>query len=619
MTTPPASSSRLHVPPALYILAGLALVIGAYWPGLSGGFVFDDYPNIVSQAKVHLAELSWRGLWDAAFAYHPGGGMPRPISNVTFALNYWAGDLNPIGYKWTNLLLHLVNSVLLGAWMLQVLRVADTTPRLATATAAAIALLWAIHPLQVSSVLYVVQRMELLCLTFMLASLLAYTHARATQIKGAHAGSGAFLLALLFAGLACAAKETGALTALYGLALEWLLFRGRAASPAWSRFWKWAMIIGALTSAGAFAWLTLSIYSSPAAYSMRDYGPNERLLAQLQIVPFYLGQIVLPRPDGMLFFYDHLVAPSKPTAAIIAGGGLLLTLIVAMISFARRVPLFSLGIAIFLGSHVITSSPIPLELAFEHRNYFAIAGILLAAAAVAFRLRPIFHPRAPLMIIVVLALGFAALTALRSASWSTPYGLAAYSVEINPKSTRAAMDLAEQYMLAANRDSSSPYYRMALDEFERAAALPQGSIMGEHGLVMMAADFGVPARPEWWHSMRKKLSTPPIRPQEVDAVVSMVEHRNQGLLLDDAELASTSLTVAGTQSLSPELLFLFAQQALLANDDAQKARELYARGLVAIGNDQEYRDRARRAISQQVNAGFLARVDETARQLGRSP
>ncbi|MHC9087018.1 hypothetical protein ACYX7E_18555 [Luteimonas sp. RIT-PG2_3] len=604
--------------PALLALAGLSLIVAAYWLGLSGGFVFDDYPNIVSQGKVHLAGFSWRGLWDAAFAYHPGGGLPRPISNATFALNYWADGLNPIGYKWTNLLIHLVNYVLLGAWLRQVLLVTGITPRHAEITAGAIALLWAIHPLQVSSVLYVVQRMELLCLTFMLASLLAYTSARTAQIKEAHYGLGALLAALLFAGLAFATKETGALTALYGLALEWLVFRGRAASPAWSRFWKLAMIVGALAFAAAFAWLTIRTYSSPTTYSMRDYGPNERLLSQLQIVPLYLGQILLPRPDSMLFFYDHLVAPAKPTPAIIAGGALLLALIAAAILFARRIPLLSLGIAIFLASHVITSSPIPLELAFEHRNYFAIAGTLLAVVAVMLRL-PALNPRVLLLVFVVLALGFATLTALRSASWGTPYGLAAYSVEINPRSTRAAMDLAEQYMLAAKKDTRSPYYSMALHEFERAAALPQGSIMGEHGLVMMTADFGVPARPEWWQSMRRKLSTPPIRPQEVDAVVSMIEHRNRGLPLDDTELASISLTVARTQSLSPELLFLFAQQALLANDNAQTARELYARGLVAIGNDEEYRDRVRQAISRQVNKSFLTRVDETAQQLGQIP
>jgi hypothetical protein len=143
--------------------------------------------------------------------------------------------------------------------------------------------------------------------------------------------------------------------------------------------------------------------------------------------------------------------------------------------------------------------------------------------------------------------------------------------------------------------------------------------MGEQGLVMMAADFGTAARPEWWQSMRRKLSTPPIRPQDAEAIVGMVEHRQQGLPLDDAELSSTTLTLARAQQVAPEILFLFAQQALLANDDGNIARELYARGLIATGDDLQYRDRARRGIAQQVNGAFLARVDETVQQLREQP
>lgn len=593
-------------------------MIAVYWPGLSGGFVFDDYPNIVSQARVHLTDLSWRGLWDAAFAYHPGGGLPRPISNVTFALNYWADGLNPIGYKWTNLLIHLANCLLLGIWLRQVLLAARIQPRQAATTAATIALLWAIHPLQVSAVLYVVQRMELLCLSFMLASLIAYTAARTAQIKGTRSGWGALLLALLFAGLAFAAKETGALTALYGLALEWLVFRRRAASPQWARFWTLALWSGTLLVLAAIC-LTFHVYMTPTAYVTRDFGPEERLLSQLEIVPFYLGQILLPRPDRMLFFYDGMVAPRIVTPTIVAGGLLLLALVVAMFAFARRLPLLSLGIAIFLISHAITSSPIPLELVFEHRNYFAIAGVLLAVAALMLLALPLLQPRVPLMIVAVVVLGFATLTSLRSASWGSPYALAAYSAQINPRSTRAAMDLAEQYMLAARKDAHSPYYPLALAEFERAAALPQGTIMGEHGLLMMAADFGIAARPEWWQSMRRKLSTPPVRPQDAEAVVGMVEHRQSGLPLDDAELSSTTLTLARTQPLAPEMLFLFAQQALLDNDNGNKAEELYARGLIATGNDLQYREKARQGIARQVNAAFLARVDETFQRLGPQP
>ena len=47
-----------------------------------------------------------------------------------------------------------------------------------------IALAWAVHPLQVSSVLYIVQRMEMLVATFTLLALLAYLRGRLAQRNG---------------------------------------------------------------------------------------------------------------------------------------------------------------------------------------------------------------------------------------------------------------------------------------------------------------------------------------------------------------------------------------------------------------------------------------------------
>ena len=46
-----------------------------------------------------------------------------------------------------------------------------------------------------------------------------------------------------------------------------------------------------------------------------------------------------------------------------------------------RWPLFSLGVFLFFAAHLITSNVIGLELAFEHRNHFALIGAVLAVGS----------------------------------------------------------------------------------------------------------------------------------------------------------------------------------------------------------------------------------------------
>ena len=95
-------------PLILGMLAIVVLTVVAYWPGLQGGFTFDDDPNIVENPHIHLKELSADKLWQASWRGE-AGPLRRPLSMATFALNYHFSGLNPFPYKLTNVLIHLLN------------------------------------------------------------------------------------------------------------------------------------------------------------------------------------------------------------------------------------------------------------------------------------------------------------------------------------------------------------------------------------------------------------------------------------------------------------------------------------------------------------------------------
>ncbi|HDO34469.1 MAG TPA: hypothetical protein ENH08_05055, partial [Chromatiales bacterium] len=106
------ASSRERRIDALVLFALLALTAAAYWPGLAGGYLYDDMPNIVDNTRVHLHTLAPEALLSASFSSHAGPLM-RPISMASFALDYYFFGPAPYAFKVTNLAVHLLNGLLI--------------------------------------------------------------------------------------------------------------------------------------------------------------------------------------------------------------------------------------------------------------------------------------------------------------------------------------------------------------------------------------------------------------------------------------------------------------------------------------------------------------------------
>ena len=156
----------LHHP----IAAGLALcgmVAVSYYPALFGGFVIDDHIFADSPA-VH----AWSGLWNIWFSPDDLEGERHywPILYTTFWLEHKLWGLAPFGYHLVNVLLYMVNVLLL--WVL--LR------RLAVPGAWAVAVVFAVHPMHVDSVAWVIGRKDLLSGLFCMAAALCWMRSTAS-------------------------------------------------------------------------------------------------------------------------------------------------------------------------------------------------------------------------------------------------------------------------------------------------------------------------------------------------------------------------------------------------------------------------------------------------------
>ena len=182
----------------------------AYWPGLQGPFVLDDFSTLGA-----LGNLGGVTDWDSFKAFVFGGTAGptgRPLALVSFLIdgNNWPTD--PWPFKRTNLVIHLLNGALLGLLTRQILQLLDfdreSAARLALVSAAA----WLLHPFLVSTTLYAVQRMAQLAMLFSIGGMIMYLYGR--SLLGTNKTKAYLVMTVslgVFTVLATLSKENGVL------------------------------------------------------------------------------------------------------------------------------------------------------------------------------------------------------------------------------------------------------------------------------------------------------------------------------------------------------------------------------------------------------------------------
>src|SRR5690606_24599767 len=139
-----------------------------------GPWLFDDSSNLDPIRRWLAGEVGWREVV-LENTSGPGG---RPLSMISFLLSAALGGYTPFVFKLGNLLLHLVNGLLVFALFRQMAPRDRALSGFPLTVPLARATLWLLHPLLVSTTLYVVQRMAMLSATFMLLAMLAYLYGR---------------------------------------------------------------------------------------------------------------------------------------------------------------------------------------------------------------------------------------------------------------------------------------------------------------------------------------------------------------------------------------------------------------------------------------------------------
>ncbi len=449
---------------SLFWMALLALAWAIYSLGLPGSFIFDDAPNLnrlqaIAPGSVDdLLAFSLQGI---------AGPSGRPLSLLSFALQHASWPAAPEDFKRVNIFIHLLNATLLLWLLIQVQRLRGLTsnPK-ALGVPLLAAAIWLLWPIQVSSVLYVVQRMTLLSASCMLIGLCLYVHAR-IRLDQAQGAWGALLLMLvsLFVGmiLGILCKENAIIFPLLVLATEATLFSHKPRLPV---LWRMALWLPLL----AFAAYLLFVNQPWLRYGNRDFSLVERLLTEPRILWMYVMHIAAPSAGALRFLYDNYELSRgllSPLTTVLALVGWIVTGMAAWF-LRRRHPVAAFAALFFLASHALESTFMPLELVFEHRNYvgslalaFAIAsGIIWGTNATRGQRRGAVLAATALYLVLI-----SAVTANVAQLWGNPLVQKRFWFKQNPSSARVHHQYAAELLHAGHAIEAAAIMDAAVQRF----------------------------------------------------------------------------------------------------------------------------------------------------------
>ena len=623
------------------------MVAISYYPALLAGFVWDDVV-FVEEPAVH----AWSGLWDIWFS---PADLHRethywPMVYTTFWLEHKLWGLAPFGYHVVNVLLYMVNVLLL--WRL--LRC------LAVPGAWAVAAVFAVHPMHVESVAWVIGRKDLLSGLFYMACALCWIRSMdgvdggGTDDRRSHAPKepplpqsswarwwpiaslrlprpGLYLAALgLFVAAMLSKSVAVTLPVAFMLWLWWK--KGRLT---WTDAWR---ILPIFLVALCIAVAALSHLMSQREFAL-DYPFTERVLIAARALWFYAGKLVWPADLAVVYPLWDIDAGD-----LLAWGYVVAACTVAVLLWLGR---HRLGRAPFAGAafFALTLSPmlgfvdfVYMSYSFVADRYAYLAGIGVisvlvgAAAHCSGRLPNAARVGATGVLVAVLAV-FGKLTWEQAGKFRDNITFYNHVLSVNPAASSVHLNLATALLeagrptealavtrIAVEQQSDSARVRYthglallvlnrpdeAADSFRRAVELDSGEKNGRLLLAEMRSRqgrFGESAR--WYRELID------IDPESARA------HHGLGVVLfrlGQYERAAESLDRA--ESLLPDALPVDALQllaeALLRQQRYEEALERY-RGVLEIKPE---------SVAAHTGIGYalfhLKRFEEAIDSLARS-
>lgn len=458
----------------------LFIVSIAYSASIQGEFQFDDYPRIVENSRIKSLSQNLKEGSLQAFLK-----TDRPVTALSFALNYSEGRLDPFGYHLVNLGIHLAVVMLLYFFSYKILALsAYKTPHCLALVMAGV---FGLHPLNSQAVSYIVQRGELLASMFYLLSLLLFAAvgAKGLGVKG---------IVFYFFGFAAFVAAIGSKQIAVTLPLAYVLFdyyftakrygpEKGAGKMLWYYLKRLAVPLPFIAGGVVFSIKTLKGFAGnrDVGFDLEGMEWTSYLLTEFKVLATYLRLIVLPTNQNLDYDYPISRGFFEPQTLFSFLLLFFLFVLAGYLLLKDRSPkskvagapspglVVSFGIFWFFLLLAPTSTIIPIiDVIFEHRAYLASWGIIAALVVTAdaiIRKVKLYKStgKAIGLSIVAVVMTFMAFTLHKRAEvWKDKVSLWSDTVKKSPYKARPHMSLAHALRIEGRYDAAVREYSMAL-------------------------------------------------------------------------------------------------------------------------------------------------------------
>jgi protein O-mannosyl-transferase len=411
-----------------------ATVLALYWPALGYDFVWDDVEYVINNPHIRILEpasLGWMLSGFFSMNWHP-------LTWFSLAIDYAAVGTAAPHYHLVNLIMHSANSlwVFWLAWVL--LRLVKV--RHSAVVAMLTALVFAVHPQHVESVAWVSARKDLLCLFFLLPTMIAYLFYARTQHERSFARFYWYGLALLCFALALSAKPLAVTLPAVLLLLDFYPLR---------RIRWWDKLPFFILSLGVIA-LTLNAQQGamPA-----DLSWDQRVFNASAGILFYLNKFLFPYPLSPFYPLESKSSPGLfiPVMAVVGVS------VLALYGVYRRQ---YWGLALWL-FYLITLSPmlgiiqVGAQAAADRYTYWPTLAPTLLMAVIIMRLG-----RGRIFLALLIFVCLMLLTRSYLPVWRDEISLWHHAATYAPQSHKTHANLAAAYLKAQEYTQAAARYRI---------------------------------------------------------------------------------------------------------------------------------------------------------------
>ncbi|NCD41181.1 MAG: tetratricopeptide repeat protein [Bacteroidia bacterium] len=411
---------------ALWIsmLICIAWGIVIYIPSIAYSYQFDDIIHIADNQ--HISSIDpYKDVSFWATHWH------RPFSKFTFTLTSFLNDNQPQGHRWINIILHFINGVLVYFLFLKIITKTigfdDKQADKNKITALFIAGIFLVHPIQIQSVVYIIQRMNLLSAFFTFSALLLYIKGRDSygEKKSILLTGLCYLFALIAMLLGIMSKQNAAVILLLIIMLEFTLYSANR-----KREWIFRILFLIITAIGILGFVIFT----DIGLMKTTLSPLRYFVSQWTVMLQYIRMVFIPYGLNI----DHVAPGYQGMLSIrdIFALGIHLAAIGWAVFKKNGHPAIRIGILWFYAAHSVESGLIPIsDIMVEHRNYLPLTGLFFIIGTLLFQ--PIKKPYNLLLFTVLIVSSYGAASVVRINDWKSMETIWQDSVTKNKKNKRA--------------------------------------------------------------------------------------------------------------------------------------------------------------------------------------